>query len=54
VCIGSWLARMELQVVIQTLLERYPASVLAEQELVWSSNVIRGPEELVVELRTAA
>jgi cytochrome P450 len=54
VCVGSWLARMELQVVIQTLLERYPASVLAEQELVWSSNVIRGPEELVVELRTAA
>lgn len=54
VCVGSWLARMELRVVIQTLLERYPASVLADQELVWSSNVIRGPEELVVELRTAA
>jgi cytochrome P450 len=46
VCIGSWLARMELQIVIETLLRRFPNTRLAEQELVWSSNVIRGPEEL--------
>lgn len=51
VCIGSWLARLELQVVFGALAERFPGSTLAEQELVWSSNVIRGPEELVVELR---
>src|SRR4051812_39769388 len=50
VCVGSWLARLELQVVLGTVLERYPASQLPEQELVWSSNVIRGPEELLVDL----
>jgi cytochrome P450 len=53
VCIGSWLARMELEVVLRTMLERYPRSVVGEQELVWSSNVIRGPEELLVRLGTA-
>ena len=52
VCIGSWLARLELQVVFGTLAERFPRSTISEQDLVWSSNVIRGPEELVVELRT--
>ena len=50
VCIGSWLARLELQVVFGALAQRFPGTVMAEQELVWSSNVIRGPEELVVEL----
>lgn len=50
VCVGSWLARLELQVVLGTVLERYPATQLPDQELVWSSNVIRGPEELVVDL----
>jgi cytochrome P450 len=53
VCVGSWLARLELQVVLGTVIERYPASRLPEQELVWSSNVIRGPAELLVDLRTA-
>ena len=52
VCIGSWLARLELQVVFATLADRFPRSTLADQELVWSSNVIRGPEELVVELHS--
>jgi cytochrome P450 len=50
VCVGSWLARLELQVVLGTVLERFPDLALPEQELVWSSNVIRGPEELVVRL----
>jgi cytochrome P450 len=50
VCVGSWLARLELQVVVGTLLERHPGIELPEQELVWSSNFIRGPEELVVHL----
>jgi cytochrome P450 len=54
VCIGSWLARMELHVVLGTILERFPRTVLAEQELVWGSNVIRGPAELIVDLRRAA
>lgn len=50
VCLGSWLARLELQVVIGTIHERFPDTTLAEQELVWTSNVIRGPEELVLRL----
>lgn len=50
VCIGSWLARLELQVVLRTILERFPNTTLPEQEMVWSSNVIRGPEELVIQL----
>lgn len=49
-CLGSWLARLELQVVVGTLAARFPRSGLADQELTWTSNVIRGPEELVVEL----
>ncbi|NNL65210.1 MAG: cytochrome P450, partial [Myxococcales bacterium] len=51
VCVGSWLARLELQVVIETILSRYPNTELPDQELRWSSNVIRGPEELVLELK---
>ena len=50
VCIGSWLARLELQVVLGSLVDRFPGTMLADLELVWSSNVIRGPEELVLEL----
>lgn len=51
-CIGSWLARLELRVVIETIASRFPATVMPAQDLVWTSNVIRGPEELVLELRT--
>lgn len=50
VCLGSWLARLELQVVLQAIMERFPNTTLPEQALVWSSNVIRGPEELVLRL----
>jgi cytochrome P450 len=50
-CIGSWLARLELQVVLGTLVERFPNLSLPDQEFVFASNVIRGPHELVVELR---
>jgi cytochrome P450 len=52
VCLGSWLARLELQVVLRTILERFPNSSLPDQELVWSSNVISGPEELVIRLES--
>lgn len=52
VCLGSWLARLELQVVLETILRRFPNTTLPEQALVWSSNVIRGPEELVLRLGT--
>ncbi len=41
---------LELQVVIGTVAERYPNVELPEQDLVWSSNLVRGPEELVVRL----
>jgi cytochrome P450 len=51
VCVGSWLARLELQVVVGTLAERFPNTELVEQELQWTSNFIRGPEQLTVRLR---
>ena len=51
-CIGSWLARLELQVIVGAIASRFPATVMAEQQLEWTSNVIRGPEELVLTLRT--
>jgi cytochrome P450 len=51
VCVGSWLARLELQVVVGAVSGRFPNTQMEEQELRWSSNVIRGPEELVLQLR---
>jgi cytochrome P450 len=54
VCVGSWLARHELQVVLGTVIERFPRMELPDQELEWSSNFIRGPEELVVRLADAS
>jgi cytochrome P450 len=50
VCLGSWLARLELQTVLATVVGRYPNTRLVEQELEWGSNFIRGPRELVLEL----
>jgi cytochrome P450 len=51
-CLGSWLARLELQVVLGTITSRFPHTELPDQELVWSSDVIRGPDELVLLLRS--
>jgi cytochrome P450 len=51
VCVGSWLARLELQVVVGTLAKRFPRTELVAQELRWPSNVVRGPEELILRLR---
>ena len=53
VCLGSWLARMELHVVLDTISRRFPQTELPAQDLAWASNVIRGPRELVVDLRTS-
>jgi cytochrome P450 len=50
-CVGLWLARMELQVVLGTIIGRYPGTELAEEPLTWPSSVIRGPEELKLTLR---
>jgi len=52
-CVGSWLARLELQVVVGTLAARFPRMELPEQELVWGSSFIRGPEELKLRLLPA-
>ncbi len=49
-CIGSWLARLELQVVVGTIASRFPNTELPDQALVWGSNFIRGPEELTLRL----
>jgi len=51
VCVGSWLARLELQIVVGTIVSRFPNSERPEQQLRWESNVIRGPEELRIQLR---
>jgi len=50
VCVGSWLARLELQVVVESIVTRFPETTMPEQDLVWESNFIRGPEELVLHL----
>jgi cytochrome P450 len=52
VCVGSWLARLELQVVVGTIARRFPNTEMPDQPLVWESNVIRGPEELLLQLAT--
>ena len=48
VCIGSWLARLELRVAIETLVTRFPDAELATDDLTWTSGItaIRGPDEL--------
>jgi cytochrome P450 len=51
VCLGSWLARLELQVVVGTIVGRFPNTELVDQQLQWTNDVIRGPEELVIRLR---
>lgn len=51
VCMGSWLARLELQIVIRSILERFPNTTMPDQQIVWESSCLRGPEELVLELR---
>jgi cytochrome P450 len=51
VCVGSWLARLELQIVVGAIAERFPQTRLVDQDLTWTSNFIRGPEELLLELR---
>ena len=51
VCLGSWLARLELRAVLGSILSRFPNTTMPEQDLVWSSNVIRGPEELILRLQ---
>ena len=53
VCIGSWLARLELRVIIETLVTRFPRVELATDELTWTSGItaIRGPDELPLQLR---
>jgi cytochrome P450 len=52
VCIGSWLARLELRVVIETLTHRFPDTDLTDNTLGWTSGItaIRGPDELVLNL----
>ncbi|WP_328391454.1 cytochrome P450 [Nocardia sp. NBC_00416] len=51
-CLGAQLARVELQVALEALLERFPALRLAAplDEIPWKSGLlVRGPKELLVE-----
>jgi cytochrome P450 len=48
-CLGAALARLELQVAIATLRERYPALALLAEPVVWKQDgAIRGPQSLPV------
>jgi cytochrome P450 len=50
-CLGAALARLELQVAIATLRERYPALALLAESVVWKEDgAIRGPQSLPVTL----
>lgn len=50
-CIGAPLARLETQIGVMTLLERFPNLRMPEQELVWKTvPVFRGLEKLIVEV----
>ncbi|MGF1598836.1 MAG: cytochrome P450 [Acidimicrobiales bacterium] len=51
-CLGSNLARMELQVAIGAWLERFPRfELLPDAEVRWSGTQVRGPREVPVRLR---
>ena len=46
-CLGSHLARMELQVALETWLARFPVFSLAEPDaVIWSPGQVRGPRRL--------
>ena len=48
-CIGSNLARMEIQVAVEEWLKRFPEFKLADPEAVhWSAGPVRGPRKLPV------
>ena len=51
VCLGSWLARLELQVVLEHDRRPFPEHRARRPRAAVASNVIRGPEELVIDLR---
>ena len=51
-CLGSHLARMELQVALQVWLQRIPAFTLADPQGVnWSAGQVRGPRALALRIR---
>ena len=48
-CLGAALTRLEMQVVLGTLTQRFPQMSLAEPVVPWqANNMIRGPERLLV------
>lgn len=49
-CLGTHLARLEAQLAIGTLLERYPDIQLVSEEPCWSASLFRIPAELRVRL----
>ena len=54
-CLGSALARLEIEVVVAEFVRRYPRAVLALDpvtEIPWRSNIVfRGPLQVPVVLR---
>jgi pimeloyl-[acyl-carrier protein] synthase len=48
-CIGAPIARLEIQIAIESLLQRFPSLRLANNELVWQKNLsFHGLQELLV------
>jgi pimeloyl-[acyl-carrier protein] synthase len=48
-CLGAWLARVEAQIAIQTLFQRFPRLHLGAEPLTWTPNMLfRGLSKLPV------
>ena len=51
-CIGSNLARLELNTAVEVFLERFPDFELDEnEEVTWSIGQVRGPRKLPVRIK---
>jgi hypothetical protein len=48
-CLGAALARLEIEVLLRTLTRRFPAMLLAEEEIVWRPTLgFRGPRQVLI------
>lgn len=50
-CLGAWLARLETEIVVTTLLTRYPELRLTEEPVMRANFTLSGPEEVRLSLR---
>jgi cytochrome P450 len=51
-CLGSNLARLEMNVAVEVFLERFPDFELnTSEEMVWSTGQVRGPRQLPIRIK---